>query len=221
MAKPKILKETVRPVQEGEPPRSSDLQPHPWSSEESLAEFRKRLRTGDPLDAYLSRLAESKIRTHAEKDARSRLEVMGFLLGEAHTWHKRTYTLVLDAVTTELKSSSSKVRFDPKAFPKLFHELDEAQFDYVLVGWYHSHPGHTCFLSGTDLDTQRTFFDQPYHLAIVVDPLNKDLRIFRLSGDAYQELAFAIFDSGSRSVEKSATARTRRLKVTPVPSALR
>lgn len=221
MARPKILKETIRPVQDSEPPRSSDLEPHPWSSEETLAELRKRIRAGDPLDAYLSRLAEAKIRAHAEKDARSRLEVMGFLLGEVHTWKTRTYTLVLDAITTELKSSSSKVRFDPKAFPNLFRELDEAKFDYVLVGWYHSHPGHTCFLSGTDLETQRTFFDQPYHLALVVDPVNKDMRVFSLSGDTYRESSFAIFDRGSRSVGKLTAAKTRRLKVTPVPTLLR
>jgi len=66
-------------------------------------------------------------------------------------------------VTTKLTSSSSKVKFNPDAFPNLFPSTDDSGFDYILVGWYHSHPGHTCFLSRTDLDTQRTMFDQPYH----------------------------------------------------------
>lgn len=221
MARPKILRETKRPVQDREPPPNSTLRPHPWLSEDSLTEFRSRLRYGDPFDIYLSGLAEAKIRNHAEKEASSRLEVMGFLLGETHAWRRRAYTVVLDAVTTELKSSSSKVRFDPKAFPKLFHELDEAQFDYVLVGWYHSHPGHTCFLSGTDLETQRTFFDQPYHTALVVDPVNKEMKTFRLSGDGYEELPFALFDSERQTAGKARAAKTRKLKVTPLPAALR
>lgn len=40
-----------------------------------------------------------------------------------------------------------------------------------IVGWYHSHPGYGCWLSGIDVGTQMTQqqFNDPF-LAIVVDP---------------------------------------------------
>jgi hypothetical protein len=40
-----------------------------------------------------------------------------------------------------------------------------------LVGWYHSHPGYGCWLSGIDVGTQMTNqkYQEPF-LAIVVDP---------------------------------------------------
>lgn len=40
------------------------------------------------------------------------------------------------------------------------------------VGWYHSHPGYTCFLSGTDVNTQmlNQSVQDPW-VAIVVDPV--------------------------------------------------
>lgn len=40
-----------------------------------------------------------------------------------------------------------------------------------LVGWYHSHPGYGCWLSGIDVSTQSTYQKHmdPW-LAIVVDP---------------------------------------------------
>lgn len=40
-----------------------------------------------------------------------------------------------------------------------------------IVGWYHSHPGYNCWLSGIDMETQdlNQSFQDPY-LAIVVDP---------------------------------------------------
>ena len=40
-----------------------------------------------------------------------------------------------------------------------------------IVGWYHSHPGYGCWLSGIDVSTQslNQGFQDPY-LAIVVDP---------------------------------------------------
>lgn len=40
-----------------------------------------------------------------------------------------------------------------------------------MVGWYHSHPGYGCWLSGIDVATQMTQqqYQDPF-LAIVVDP---------------------------------------------------
>jgi len=40
-----------------------------------------------------------------------------------------------------------------------------------MVGWYHSHPGYGCWLSGIDVGTQATqqMYSEPF-LAIVIDP---------------------------------------------------
>ena len=40
-----------------------------------------------------------------------------------------------------------------------------------MVGWYHSHPGYGCWLSGIDVGTQSTqqMYSEPF-LAIVIDP---------------------------------------------------
>lgn len=211
MPRPRIVKEIRREVEEREPPASAVVRPHDWLSEESLSAFEEMRASGKPFELYLSEKAEEKIRHHAMMEAPRRLEVMGFLLGEVSSWEGSTYTIVRAVGTTGLRSSSSKVRFNPEAFPKLFHELDDSGFDYILVGWYHSHPGHTCFLSRTDLDTQRTMFNQPYHSAIVIDPINKEIKTFRLTGDSYEEIPFALFALVPTDSKKK--ARRRKLKV--------
>ena len=40
-----------------------------------------------------------------------------------------------------------------------------------MVGWYHSHPGYGCWLSGIDVSTQmlNQQFTEPF-LAVVIDP---------------------------------------------------
>lgn len=40
------------------------------------------------------------------------------------------------------------------------------------IGWYHSHPGYGCWLSGIDVNTQmmNQMYQEPW-LAIVVDPV--------------------------------------------------
>lgn len=211
MVRPRIVKETRRPVEQEEPPGNSTLSPHEWLSGDSVALYTDVTKSGKPFDLYLSATAEKKIRQHAEKDAPRRLEVMGFLLGEVRKWKGKEYAVVRDVVTTELRSSSSKVKFDPEGFPKLFSDLDDSGFDYVLVGWYHSHPGHTCFLSRTDLETQRRMFDQPYHTAIVIDPINQEIKAFRLSGSGYDEAPFAIFEGDASG--RARKPRTRKLKI--------
>lgn len=210
MARPKIVKETKRAINELKPP-ADGLRPHPWLADESLAAYRRVERSRKPFRLYLSSLAELRIREHALGQAPRRLEVMGFMLGEVRSWRKNNYSVVRDVATTELRSSASKVRFDPDAFPRLFVGLDGSGFDYVLVGWYHSHPGHTCFLSRTDLETQRSMFREAYHSALVIDPINEDIKAFRLSGDGYEEIPFAIFDQAA--LDKP--VRKRKLKVEP------
>jgi proteasome lid subunit RPN8/RPN11 len=214
VARPRIVRETRRHIEEKEPPEQSALSPHEWLSGDSVALYADVTESGKPFDVYLSAAAEKKIRQHAEKEAPRRLEVLGFLLGEVREWKGNRYAVVRDIVTTELKSSSSKVRFDPEGFPKLFSNLDDSGFDYVLVGWYHSHPGHTCFLSRTDLETQRRMFDQPYHIAIVIDPINEDVKAFRLLGNGYGEVAFAIFEGEANGRAKKPI--TRKLKIKSV-----
>jgi proteasome lid subunit RPN8/RPN11 len=214
VARPRIVSETKRPIEERKPP-DSRVRPHSWLSEESLESFKSSQRSGKPFGLYLSSHAEAKIREHAVKEAPNRLEVLGFMLGEVKSWQGLSYSVALDVVTTQLKSTVSKVRFDPEAFPKLFVGLDGSGFDYVIVGWYHSHPGHTCFLSRTDLDTQRRMFSQPYHSALVIDPVNEDIRAFRLIPGGYEEMPFAIFTPPAAQHGKK-SVRRRKLKVEPI-----
>lgn len=213
MPRPRIVKETRREVEDVEPPEASTLKPHEWLSDESLKSYNEVLESGGVFDIYLSSVAGHKIKAHAVSEATNRLEVMGFMLGEVRRWKGRTYSLIRDIVTTHLKSSSSKVRFDPEAFPSLFHGLDDSGFDYILVGWYHSHPGHTCFLSRTDLETQRSIFNEPYHSALVIDPITQDIKVFKLLETGYKEASFAIYEPGSGQALKS--RRSRKLKIRP------
>ncbi len=43
----------------------------------------------------------------------------------------------------------------------------------MVVGWYHSHPNLGAFFSGTDRATQRAFFNRPYSVGLVVDPVRR------------------------------------------------
>ena len=55
---------------------------------------------------------------------------------------------------------------------KMTEMLKQTGRNEIVVGWYHSHPGFGCWLSSTDINTQKTFEQQvPRTVAVVVDPI--------------------------------------------------
>ncbi len=194
MRGPRIVGEVRKPVLELKPPL--ETRPHPWLSSDAVRRYNRTLAERGTFDLYISSSAAGKMLEQSSGEAPNRLEVMGLLLGEVRSWKGAIYSIVRNIGTTDLKNSPARVKFDSEAMPKLFADLDSAGFDYVVVGWYHSHPGHTCFLSRTDLRTQKTLFSQDFHCAIVIDPVNEEIDAFKMRGDGYIGVPFAIVDGG-------------------------
>lgn len=98
------------------------------------------------------------------------LEVMGLMLGkiEAHTF------VVTDSFRLPVEGTETRVNAQDEANEYMVEFLararDQGQMDNA-VGWYHSHPGYGCWLSGIDVNTQKTQqqFSDPF-CAIVIDP---------------------------------------------------
>ena len=191
MTKPKIIGFSERQLPEKAPPGPERIGPHKWLSDASLGKYRESEPEG--FDLYLSKLAEEKIRNHALSRLEPRIEIMGLLLGTVYRHNEHDHVLVRDVVTTDLDASLVSVRFDRQGFEKLFESLDDSGFDYVIVGWYHSHPGHGCFLSQTDVDTQVSMFNRPFHSALVIDPVNKEIETFKVDRGRSLHRPFAVY----------------------------
>jgi proteasome lid subunit RPN8/RPN11 len=146
---------------------------------------------------WIKKPTMDKIMKHCKEYAEERLEVMGFLIGDLYEWEDIQYTLTKDIVTTDLEATSVSVKFARDGFEGLFEKMDDIQYDYILTGWYHSHPGLGCFLSETDVDTQRRMFNQPFHTAMVVDPIKRDVRAYKLKDDGYMERKMAVYKPAS------------------------
>ncbi len=145
------------------------------------------------LDFYMKRQACHKFLRHCYEMALEGKEAMGFLIGDVRQWDG-VYSIVHDAVTASLEASSVYVRFSKEAYEEIFDKLDEIEYEYVIIGWYHSHLGYTSFMSSIDIETQRRYFNQPFHAAIVVDPIEKQMKSFRLVNDECIEIPYAIFE---------------------------
>ena len=98
------------------------------------------------------------------------IEVMGLMLG----YVEHETFIVTDAVRLPVEGTETRVNAQDEANEYIVQFLERSRQSGQLenaVGWYHSHPGYGCWLSGIDVTTQDTqqSFSDPF-LAVVIDP---------------------------------------------------
>jgi len=133
-------------------------QQKPWSKD---PHFFKHVR--------MSALALLKIAMHARSGGN--LEVMGMLVGKT----VQDTFIVMDAFALPVEGTETRVNAQAEAYEYMVEFVDTNKQVHRLenvVGWYHSHPGYGCWLSGIDCTTQMTNqqYQEPF-LAVVVDPV--------------------------------------------------
>jgi len=119
---------------------------------------------------HISAIALLKMAMHAAKGGD--LEVMGILQGKV----VGRSLIVLDAFALPVEGTETRVNAQAEANEFLIDWLETGStggsgHPEHAVGWYHSHPGYGCWLSGVDVATQATQqrWADPF-VAVVVDP---------------------------------------------------
>jgi len=173
---PRVIREKKRKIKILRPP---GIAPMKWSTSTST-------------DIVIHEEAASEMITHCTEYAREGLEAMGFMLGDFYKWEGSLYTDVVRVVTGDLDASHSHVRFSEAGLSQVAAELDHGT-GQIIVGWYHSHPGFGCFMSSTDWNTQQKMFSRPYHIAVVVDPINREAQAYRISNGEVVSVGMGVY----------------------------
>jgi len=117
---------------------------------------------------YISSLALLKMLKHGR--AGVPMEVMGLMLGE----FVDDYAIrVVDVFAMPQSGTGVSVEaVDPVFQTKMLDMLKQTGRPEIVVGWYHSHPGFGCWLSGVDVNTQQSFEALNQRaVAVVIDPI--------------------------------------------------
>jgi COP9 signalosome complex subunit 5 len=98
------------------------------------------------------------------------IEIMGLMQGKI----AGDTFIVTDAFRLPVEGTETRVNAQDEANEYMVSYLEACrQADKLenAIGWYHSHPGYGCWLSGIDVSTQHTqqMFQDPF-LAVVIDP---------------------------------------------------
>lgn len=145
--------------------------------QQMLRQMQGGMGQGPPMDSpvvdtaeqvYISSLALLKMLKHGR--AGVPMEVMGLMLGE----FVDDYTVRVKDVFAMPQSGTgvSVEAVDPVFQTKMLDMLKQTGRPEMVVGWYHSHPGFGCWLSGVDVNTQQSFEAiNERCVAVVVDPI--------------------------------------------------
>lgn len=143
-----------------------------YDGEDQKALQEKKLWRTDPnhfKKVRISAVALIKMVMHARSGGN--IEVMGLMQG----FVENGALVITDAFRLPVEGTETRVNAQDEAneyiveFPRLCREQGARQEN--VVGWYHSHPGYGCWLSGIDVGTQHQWqtYNDPF-VAVVIDP---------------------------------------------------
>jgi len=98
------------------------------------------------------------------------MEVMGLMLG---SFIDEFTVRVIDVFAMPQSGTGVSVEaVDPVFQTNMMDMLKMTGRPEIVVGWYHSHPGFGCWLSGVDVNTQQSFESlNKRAVAVVIDPI--------------------------------------------------
>lgn len=117
---------------------------------------------------HISSLALLKMLKHGR--AGIPMEVMGLMLGD---FTDDYMVRVVDVFAMPQSGTGVSVEaVDPVYQQKFMEMVKQTGRSEVVVGWYHSHPGFGCWMSGVDINTHKSFEQLSRRaVAVVVDPV--------------------------------------------------
>jgi len=116
----------------------------------------------------ISAIALLKMVMHARSGGK--LEVMGLMMGKVDG----STMVITDTFALPVEGTETRVNAHVEAYEYMVEYLSlikQVGRQENALGWYHSHPGYGCWLSGIDVSTQmlNQEYQEPW-LAVVVDP---------------------------------------------------
>jgi proteasome lid subunit RPN8/RPN11 len=100
------------------------------------------------------------------------------------------------------ESGSGSFKFTHESWTEARRESERRFGDgLIFVGWHHTHPGISVFLSGLDRFIHNSYFSEPWMTALVVDPRSREFEFFRIRDGRVEACGFQLMsraDTDSR-----------------------
>ena len=112
-------------------------------------------------------------------------ELGGVLVGRVGRATRRKFVEIKNFVPARKGiSRRASFEFTNEAQQEIHQVVQERFQDMRIVGWFHTHPGYGVFLSSADQFIDQNYFNDAFHIAMVIDPTKQDVDLGLFVWDA-------------------------------------
>ena len=149
-------------------------------------------------------------------------ELGSILLGDYCCEQGRTHVILsryLEARYTD--ASASTLTFTHRTWDDIHARHAETCPDKRILGWQHTHPSYGIFLSNYDLFIQENFFDLPFQIAYVIDPVQHLRGFFQWKNGKVEKLkGYYVYDDVGKPIRLEREKPRKEAAPAKAPAAL-
>lgn len=132
------------------------------------------------------------------------------ILGDFYDELGKTHVVISNYIEARYTdASASTLTFTHETWDYVHKEQDSKYPDKKIVGWQHTHPSYGIFLSNYDLFIHENFFNLPFQVAYVIDPIQNLRGFFQWKNGKIEKLkGFYIYDDVGKPIKIEQTRKT-------------
>ena len=130
-------------------------------------------------------------------------ELGSIILGEYCQEHGKTHVIISQYIEAKYTdASASTLTFTHETWDYVHTEHERRYPDKKIIGWQHTHPNYGIFLSNYDMFIQENFFNLPFQVAYVIDPIQNLRGFFQWKNGRIEKLkGYYIYDDVGKPIK--------------------
>ena len=131
------------------------------------------------------------------------------ILGDYHEELGKMHVIISNYIEARYTdASASTLTFTHETWDYVYKEQNGKYPDKKIVGWQHTHPSYGIFLSNYDLFIQENFFNLPFQVAYVIDPIQNIRGFFQWKNGKIEKLkGYYIYDDIGKTIKIEQTRK--------------
>lgn len=125
------------------------------------------------------------------------------ILGDYHEELGKLHVIISNYIEARYTdASASTLTFTHETWDYVYKQQSDKYPDKKIVGWQHTHPSYGIFLSNYDLFIQENFFNLPFQVAYVIDPVQNIRGFFQWKNGKIEKLkGYYIYDDVGKPIK--------------------
>lgn len=155
----------------------------------------------DDVKIYIKQNVYKELEKFASSDTSK--ELGSILIGDYCEQMGKNFVVISDFIKAKYTdASASTLTFTHETWDYVHKEHGMCYPDKKIVGWQHTHPNYGIFLSNYDLFIQENFFNLPFQIAYVIDPVQNIRGFFQWKNEKIEKLkGYYVYDDVGKNIK--------------------